>query len=138
MPSSSQLRLLLVDDNELCRALLSVILRGDEYVIVGEADSAEEALALCPRVRPDVVLLDIMLPGMPGLEAIAPIKALLPQVRILMVSGSDDADNVTEAIREGADGFVVKPFNTASVQNTMRRMRDEFILSAPVSLPGLS
>lgn len=131
---SAPLRILLVDDSELSRALLCVILRGAAYSVVGQADSVASALQLAQRLQPDVVMLDIMMPGELGLDAIRPLKQMLPQVTILMVSGSDDDDSVRLAMEHGAHGFVIKPFNSRSVLETMQQIKEKFTLTAPAAL----
>lgn len=131
---SAPLRILLVDDSELSRALLCVILRGAAYSVVGQADSVASALQLAQRLQPDVVMLDIMMPGELGLEAIRPLKQMLPQVTILMVSGSDDDASVRQAMEHGAHGFVIKPFNSRSVLETMQQIKEKFTLTAPAAL----
>lgn len=130
---SAPLRILIVDDSELSRALLCVILRG-AYSVVGQADSVASALQLAQRLQPDVIMLDIMMPGELGLEAIRPLKQMLPDVVILMVSGSDDDDSVRQAIEHGANGFVIKPFNSRSVLETMQQIKEKFTLTAPAAL----
>ncbi len=129
---SSSLRILIVDDSDLSCALLSVILRSDNYNIVGIAHDATTGIQMAKAQKPDVVLLDIIMPGVSGLDAIEPIKAILPNVTILMVSGADDADVVTTAIQRGAQGYIVKPFNSASVIGTMRKVKEKFVLAKPV------
>ncbi len=131
---SAPLRILLVDDSELSRALLCVILRGAAFSVVGQADSVASALQLAQRLQPDVVMLDIMMPGELGLEAIRPLKQMLPQVTILMVSGSDDDASVRQAMEHGAHGFVIKPFNSRSVLETMQQIKEKFTLTAPAAL----
>lgn len=134
---SAPLRILLVDDSELSRALLCVILRGAAFSVVGQADSVDSvasALQLAQRLQPDVVMLDIMMPGELGLEAIRPLKQMLPQVTILMVSGSDDDASVRQAMEHGAHGFVIKPFNSRSVLETMQQIKEKFTLTAPAAL----
>ena len=132
MPSTS-IRVLIIDDSDLSCALLSVILRSDDYVIVGIAHDTESGLNLARLHKPNVVLLDIIMPGESGLDAIKPLKAIVPKASILMVTGVDDADIVTEAIQNGANGFIVKPFNSASVISTMRKVKEKFVVVGPVS-----
>ena len=131
---SERLRILLVDDNDLTRALLSVILRGDEFHIVGEAANADAGLALASQLRPDAILLDVLMPGTPGLDAIQLFKQALPQAAVLMVSAQDDDAIVQRALQQGADGYVIKPFNSHPVLGTLRRLRQGFAVSQPATL----
>lgn len=133
-PPGLDLRVLLVDDNDLTRSLLGLILRSAGCQVVGEAADAAQALQLAAQHQPDLIFLDIFMPVTSGLEAIGPLRAAVPGARILMVSGADDADNVNDAIRAGAAGFIVKPFNSGSILNTVRKVRGEFQVTGPASM----
>jgi len=103
------LRVLLVDDNQAFLDLARRELSADARVeIVGQAQSAEEALAQMQRVRPELVLLDIGLPQMNGLEATRQIKAQLGAPRVVLVTIHDTPDYRTAGMAAGADGFIVK------------------------------
>ena len=128
----ASLTILIIDDSDLSCALLSVILRSDNYNIVGIAHDASSGIQMARTHKPDVVLLDIVMPGISGLEAIAPIKAAVPDAMVLMVTGADDSEMVTSAIQKGANGYIIKPFNTASVIGTMRKVKEKFVLAKPV------
>jgi two-component system chemotaxis response regulator CheY len=130
---SGPLRILIVDDNDLSRALLGVILRGDEFDIVGEAGDADTGLALAIKLAPEVILLDVMMPGTLGLDAIRSFKQLLPKAAVMMVSAQDDDECVQHALREGANGYVIKPFNTQSVLQTIRELRTSFTVGQPAA-----
>lgn len=130
---SDRLRILIVDDNDLSRALLGVILRGDEFIIVGEAGNVAAGLDLARSLRPDVILLDVMMPGTLGLDAIGPFKELLPNAAVMMVSAQDDDACVQHALREGANGYVIKPFNSQSVLQTMRQLKHQFTVGQPAA-----
>jgi two-component system chemotaxis response regulator CheY len=121
----TSLRILIVDDNDLSCALLSVILRSDHYNIVGVAHDATTGIKMAQTHKPDVIFLDIVMPEISGLDAIHPIREILPNVAIVMVSGLDDNDLVTSAIQLGANGFIVKPFSTATVIGTIRKIREK-------------
>ena len=132
---SGSIRILIVDDSDLSCALLSVILRSDNYDIVGVAQDAKSGISLAKTHQPDVVLLDIVMPGISGIDAIAPIKAAAPNTTILMVTVADDADMVTAALDRGANGYIIKPFNSDSVIGTMRKVKEQFVLAKPVPAP---
>ena len=131
----TSLRILIVDDSDLSCALLSVILRSDNYTIVGIANDASTGIKMAQSYKPDVVFLDIVMPVVSGLDAIGPLRAALPDVAIIMVSGVDDNDMVTTAIQLGANGYIIKPFNSASVVGTMRKLKEKFIVAKPVPDP---
>ena len=103
------LRVLLADDHALFRAGLRAELSAYSHVqVVGEASSGHEALELALRSRPDVVLMDITMPGGGGLEALEALKREMPQVHVVMLSVHEDDDSLLGAIRRGADGYLTK------------------------------
>lgn len=107
--------IVIVDDNDLMRTVLRGILRSDEYEVSGEARNGAIALDMIDRLKPDVVFLDVMMPEMDGLEALQAIKSAHPQIAVIMITGKPSVDNVQESIHNGADGFIVKPFNAGRV-----------------------
>ena len=117
-------KILLVDDNDLMRTLLRGILRSESCQVVGEAKNGLIALDLIERVLPDVVFLDVMMPEMDGLEALQNIKEIHPEIRVIMITGNPSVENVQESIQGGASGFIVKPFNTAKVLDTLHKTLD--------------
>ncbi|NYZ64356.1 response regulator transcription factor [Luteimonas deserti] len=103
------MRVLIVDDHTLVRAGLARLLQGFAGVdVCAEASRADEALDLALIHRPDLVLMDLSLPGRSGIEAMASIHAELPATRVLIMSMHDDAQHVRSALERGAAGFVVK------------------------------
>ena len=117
-------KVLLVDDNDLMRTLLRGILRSESCQVVGEAKNGLIALDLIERVLPDVVFLDVMMPEIDGLEALQNIKEKHPEIRVIMITGNPSVENVQESIQGGASGFIVKPFNTAKVLDTLHKTLD--------------
>ena len=114
-------KVLIVDDNDLMRTLLRGILRGENCQVVGEAKNGTIALDLVERTFPDVVFLDVMMPEMDGLEALQYIKERHPRIKVIMITGNPSVENVQESIQGGAAGFIVKPFNTARVLDTLHK-----------------
>lgn len=103
------MHVLIVDDHTLVRAGLSRLLQTFAGMqVVAEASNAEQALQLAMQHRPDVVLMDLSLPGRSGLEALSDIRARLPQARVVVMSMHDDSAHVRDALDRGAAGFVVK------------------------------
>jgi DNA-binding NarL/FixJ family response regulator len=99
----------IVEDNDQLRATLARILsRADGFECVGQHPSAEAALDAIPNERPDVVLMDINLPGMNGVECVRRLKALLPQTQIVMLTVYEDTDNIFNALAAGATGYLLK------------------------------
>lgn len=100
---------LLVDDHELVRKGFKLILDAQpDLTVVGEAGDGAEAVTLCHRLGPDVVLMDLHMPGLDGVTATERITAELPGVRVLALSTFDLDENVVAALRAGADGFLPK------------------------------
>ena len=114
-------KVLLVDDNDLMRTLLRGILRSESCQVIGEAKNGLIALDLVERMLPDVVFLDVMMPEMDGLEVLQNIKEKYPGIRVIMITGNPSVENVQESIQGGASGFIVKPFNTAKVLDTLHK-----------------
>ena len=114
-------KIIIVDDNDLIRTLLRGILRAEECEIIGEARNGTLALELIEKSKPDIVLLDVLMPEMDGLETLQNIKQQYPEIIVVMITGSPSKDNVQESIQGGASGFIVKPFNSAKVIETLKR-----------------
>jgi DNA-binding NarL/FixJ family response regulator len=90
--------------------------------IVGEAATASEAVAFAERLQPDVVLLDVRLPGRSGIEACQEIKSRSPQVRVLMLTSYTDGAILTDAIAAGADGYILKQIDSTSLVQALERV----------------
>ncbi len=114
-------KIIIVDDNDLIRTLLRGILRAEDWDIIGEARNGTAALELIEKRKPDIVLLDVLMPEMDGLETLQNIKQQYPEIIVVMITGSPSKDNVKESIEGGASGFIVKPFNSAKVLETLKR-----------------
>lgn len=99
----------IVEDQEKLRVTLAkVINRAEGFKCVSDYGSAEEALAALPQVKPDVVLMDINLPGMNGVECVRRLKPLLPQTQVIMLTVYEDTDNIFNALVAGASGYMLK------------------------------
>ena len=104
--------IVVAEDNAVVREVLRGIIRQDKSLkIVGEAANGAAALDLVAMHEPDVACLDIMMPGMDGLAVLRRIKEEHAKTRVIIVTGQSTSDVVTEALKLGAHGFVVKPFN---------------------------
>lgn len=103
------IRVLLVDDDPDVSGLFQVMLDQDErFSVVGQAQDGEEALRLADLSQPDVVVLDLYMPGMDGLRALPRLRARLPEARIVVVSAFPDPYTLLEAVERGADGYIDK------------------------------
>ncbi len=121
MTSKKPIRIQLVDDNEVTRALLRGILRGEEYEVVGEARDGENGLEMALRLRPDVLCLDISMPKTDGLEVLRQVRTQIPETVVLMVTAHTEREMVQQAIQSGASGYIVKPFNSGKVLDAIGR-----------------
>jgi two-component system nitrate/nitrite response regulator NarL len=118
---SAPIRILLVDDHMHAReGMRTIVSAVPDFVVVGEASSGEEALVLTDKLVPDVILMDINMPGMGGLEAVKVIKSAQPSVKIIMVTVSDDVSHLFEALKKGAQGYLLKNLNPSSWRDYLR------------------
>ena len=128
-------RVLLADDHALVRAGIRALLEGLEGVtVVAEAGNGSEILELARKHRPDVVLLDISMPGLGGLEASALLKQELSEVRVVMLSMHANEEYVLQALRAGASGYMLKDSATAELELALQAvMQGETYLSPRIS-----
>ena len=108
-------RIVIVDDHAVVRDLLRLRLsEGNRYEVVGEGSTGQDAIEVCLKVKPEILLLDMLLPGLNGCDVIRHLQPLLPDLRVLIFSGSTRLSLVAEAIRLGAAGFVgkLRPWST--------------------------
>ncbi|MCL4402672.1 MAG: response regulator transcription factor [Acidobacteria bacterium] len=125
----------LVDDHKLMRDGVKTILeRSGEFRVVAETDNGADAVHLCRTAAPAIVLMDIGLPGMNGIDATTEILRHCPEVRIVILSMYDDENSVVAAIRSGARGFVLKKASSADLLDALRTVaRGGSYLSSQVS-----
>lgn len=130
------IRVLLADDHPHAREGMRMIVSAESgFAVVGEASSGEEAIALADALAPDLVLMDIHMPGMGGLEAVKAIKGAHPAVKIVIVTVSDDASHLFEAIKKGAQGYLLKNLNPAAWRDYLRAIAyDEAPLNPDLAL----
>ncbi|MFZ6710797.1 response regulator [Undibacterium sp. TC9W] len=112
-------KILLIDDNDVTREVLRVILRSEGYHVVGEATDGGSGLELALKLKPDLILLDIVMPKISGTEILPRIRELLPEARVLMVTANKDQDTITEVVKTGIHGYILKPFNAQKIINTV-------------------
>jgi two-component system response regulator NreC len=117
------IRVLIADDHAVVRAGLRLLLdAADEIEVVGEAGSGEEAVRLSRSLKPDVVLMDVVMPGMNGIEATAPALEAAPGAKVLVLSMQDDPRYVREAFEAGATGYVLKEAADSEVVQAVREV----------------
>ncbi|WP_396290313.1 response regulator [Curtobacterium sp. KT1] len=135
------MRVLLVDDHALVRGgLRAVLATTADCAVVGEASTGEDAVALAPGLRPDVVVMDLSMPGAGGVEATRQVRALLPDVRVLVLTTFSDDHRVRAALAAGATGYLLKDASPDEVVAAVRAAgRDETPIDPRVAralLPG--
>ncbi len=120
MPNSISI----VEDNDKLRATLAkVIGRAEGFRFASDYASAEDALADLPRVKPAMVLMDINLPGMNGVECVRKLKALLPNTQVMMLTVYEDTENIFKALAAGANGYMLKRTPTKELIEAIREMQ---------------
>lgn len=128
-------RVLLADDHALVRAGVRALLQNlDGVTVVAETGNGAEVLEFARAHRPDVVLLDISMPGLGGLEVSAQLRDELPEVRVVMLSMHANEEYVLQALRAGAAGYMLKDSATAELELALKAvMQGEIYLSPPIS-----
>ena len=115
------MNLLIVDDDSLIRTSLKISLsREPDITITGLAEDGAKAIELCQSAPPDIVLMDINMPGVDGIAATRLIKSRHPQVKIMMLTTFDDRPNIQQALAAGADGYLVKTDKISGIAGKLR------------------
>ncbi|MFN3982797.1 MAG: response regulator [Caldilinea sp.] len=121
MTATRKIRVLVVDDHDLFRdGLISVIRNQPDIEVVGEAGDGLEGLVMAQELRPHVVLMDINMPGTDGLEATKLLHQALPETAIVMLTMRDEKERIFEAIRNGAQGYLVKTIRAHELLEMIR------------------
>jgi two-component system nitrate/nitrite response regulator NarL len=120
--TGAPIRVLVVDDHTLFRRGLKALLDGDErFAVVGEAGDAGEAQRQAAALQPDVILLDNHLPGVKGVDALAGLREVAPQARMLMLTVSEDESDLAAALRGGARGYLLKTADSDLLASAIER-----------------
>lgn len=117
--TKQKIRVLVVDDDKLMREVLKAILRDEGYTVAGEAASGTAALAQCEKTRPDVLCLDVNMPGLSGLDVLKSLRKTHPDTKVIMITGDASMGTVREAVGLGAVGYIIKPFNAGRVVDSL-------------------
>ena len=126
------IRVLVVDDHALFRRGICEVLRSEEGIeVVGEGEDGAVAVAVAEELAPDVVLMDVRMPGCGGIEATRRLAASLPSVRILMLTVSDEEEDLYDAIKAGAAGYLLKEISIEEVADAVRAVVQGQTLISP-------
>lgn len=114
-------RVLVVDDHALFReGLLGILSSQPDMQVVGQASDGLEAIVMARDLHPDIVLMDVTMPGTDGIEATRTIKQELPEVRVIMLTVREESDRLFEAIKAGADGYLIKTIRAQQLVDMLR------------------
>jgi two-component system response regulator DegU len=128
---SMTIRLVLADDHRMLREGLRRSMTEEGFSVVGEAADGEEAVRLCADLRPDVVLMDVTMPDVDGVQATARIRAANPDTRVVMLTMHADEAVIASAIRAGASGYLVKDCSTDEIAEAVRLAADDEAALSP-------
>jgi two-component system nitrate/nitrite response regulator NarL len=132
------IQLIVVDDHPLFRRGLIALLSQDErFEIMGEAGDVGEALRVLGKVQPDLLLLDNHLPGVKGVDAIGSLKAACPKLRILMLTMSEDEEDLSKALQSGADGYLLKTSESDQLCDALVKVHEGHSVISPAMLNKL-
>jgi NarL family two-component system response regulator LiaR len=124
MSKSEPIRVLLVDDHAVVRSGLGAFLLAfDDLELVGEAGSGEEAVRLCDRLQPDVVLMDLVMPGMDGAQATRAIRGKCPAIQVIALTSFKERELVEEVMEAGAIGYLLKDVSADELAQAIREAR---------------
>lgn len=116
----------IVDDDSMIREVLRLTLKRIGIIVLGEAGDADATANILSKESPDMVFLDIVLPGESGFSILKKIRSDHPNTRVLMISGETGANKVKKAISEGAKGYIAKPFTPDKVINAIKSAFPKF------------
>src|SRR5919109_3717251 len=120
LADDAALRIVIADDHALTRTLLREELEAAGFVVCGEAATGADALEVALRERPDLCVLDVVMPGVSGIDAAREIKRALPQTKIVMITAAPDEEGVVAAVQAGADGYLGKDFDPLRLPEIVR------------------
>jgi two-component system NarL family response regulator len=124
--AAAGIRVLVADDHELFRRGLKMVLESEDGIeVIGEAADGEEAVAKASELAPDVVLMDVRMPRVNGIEATRRIRQSSPSIPIIVLTVSDEKDDLDEAVRAGATAYLLKEVSIEEVADAVRAVMTE-------------
>jgi DNA-binding NarL/FixJ family response regulator len=137
-PTTSVIRIYLVDDMTLIRSAMRHLLASqDGFEIVGDQGDARRAVEEIDELRPDVVLMDITMPGLSGLDALAQVKRRTPRTRVVMLTNHESQTFVEQALKAGADGYLSKDSDSSELALAVRSVAEGRTYLSPLVTTGL-
>ncbi len=115
--------IMIVDDSRTSRKILREFLERNGYTVVAEAVNGEEGYLKYKELKPDIVTMDITMPVMDGIEALSLIKKENAEAKVLMITAAGQKEKMLEAIKRGAEEFVMKPFNEPEILAALERLK---------------
>jgi DNA-binding NarL/FixJ family response regulator len=134
---NTSLKVLIADDHPLMlQGIRRALEASDDIDVIGEARSGAELLALIERRNPDLVLLDLHMPGMTGHDCLREIKRLWPEVKSVVISASDDRANIDAALLEGASAYILKSVSPMDIASVLRQAATGGVFHVPSTRPA--
>lgn len=132
MPQLKQIKVLIVDDHDMLREGLAVFIEAhSDLELVGEATTGAEAIRQCEILKPDIVLMDLIMPEMDGITAIQTIHKQMPEIKIIALTSFGEDDLVRSALRAGASGYLLKNVSADKLAEAIRSTQVGFLTLAP-------
>lgn len=136
-PSACVIRVLIADDHPLIIAgIRRTIEQSEDLEVVGEARSAAELMTLIDRRSPEVVLLDLRMPGVSGVEHIEQIRQRWPEVKVVVLSACDDRPSIDGALQAGANAYMLKTTTAVDISSVLRQVSRGVVFHAPAAPPA--
>lgn len=138
MSTVQPIKVLIADDHAMVRVGLATILESlDDMTLVGQATNGNEAIEMCANLQPEVVLMDVKMPGMDGVKATAEIKLRFPEIKIIVITSYEDTNIVNSALQAGAIGYLLKNVSASMLGNAIRSARNNQPTLAPEATQAL-
>ncbi len=125
MTGERNVKVLTVDDSRVTLKILKKLLAGTEFEVAGEARAGQDALALYKELKPDLVILDIVMPDMDGVQILEGIREIDPGAKVVMVSSLGTKEKVMECLEKGAKSFLMKPYEKEDLLKVLRGIDEE-------------